>query len=71
MGIDVRLPTAEELRAAAMRVMRTLERFEPRVVDVSARFPAVVEEAPDGYLYVIDQGDENVIGGLQGQAALE
>jgi hypothetical protein len=41
--------------------------FEPRVVDVSARLPAVVEEAPDGYLYVIDQGDENVIGGLQGQ----
>jgi len=41
--------------------------FEPRVVDVSARLPAVVEEAPDGYLYVIDQGDENLIGGLQGQ----
>ncbi len=41
--------------------------FEPRVVDVSARLPSVVEEAPDGYLYVIDQGDENVLGGLQGQ----
>jgi hypothetical protein len=41
--------------------------FEPKVVDVSARLPAVIEAASDGYLYVIDQGDENVIGGLQGQ----
>jgi len=41
--------------------------FAPRAVDVSARLPAVMEESPDGYLYVIDQGDENILGGLQGQ----
>ena len=41
--------------------------FEARAVDVSARLPATVETGPDGYLYVIDQGDENTQGGLQGQ----
>ncbi len=41
--------------------------FEPEMVDLSARLPATVEAGPDGNLYVIDEGDENVTGGLQGQ----
>ncbi|MFH2007476.1 MAG: hypothetical protein ABI333_12900 [bacterium] len=41
--------------------------FAPQVVDVSARLPATVETGPDGQMYIIDQGDENINGGLQGQ----
>jgi hypothetical protein len=41
--------------------------FEPRAVDISARLPAVIEVAPDGYVYVVDQGYDNLQGGLQGQ----
>lgn len=41
--------------------------FEPQGVDLSARLPAGVELAPDGYMYVVDQGDDSSLGGLQGQ----
>jgi hypothetical protein len=41
--------------------------FAAQVVDVSARLPAAVVLAPDGYLYVVDQGDDSSLGGLMGQ----
>jgi len=41
--------------------------FSAQGVDVSARLPACVLSAPDGYLYVVDEGDDSSPGGLQGQ----
>lgn len=41
--------------------------FIPQAVDVSARLPAMMMLAPDGFLYVVDQGDDSSLGGLMGQ----
>ncbi len=41
--------------------------FEYTAIDLAARLPASIVLAPDGYMYVTDEGDDNTVGGLQGQ----
>lgn len=66
-SLDLASPSAPPPSEGDMIQFEMTAGFLAQDVDVSARLPACVVPAPDGFLYIVDEGDDSSTGGLQGQ----